>query len=85
MTSGQLASHHTELEFREITAFLTRPAHLNLSTCGPRLEDGPAVNVRTWLASDDREQEGVFRNFFTNQPVEFQPWAPERPYAGGTR
>ena len=83
--SGQLASHNTEQQFSEITTFMTRPAHLNLSTCGARLEDGAAVNVRTWLASDDIEEEGLFRNFFTNQPVEYQPWAAERPYVGGTR
>ena len=83
--SGQLAAHSSELEFTEITNFMTRPSSLNLSTCGARLEDGAAINVRTWLASDDNEEEGVFRNFFTNQPVEHQPWAPERPYVGGTR
>ena len=83
--SGRLASHNTELEFSEITNFMTRPSHLNLSACGAKLEEGTAVNIRTWLASDDTEEEGVFRNFFTNQPVEYQPWAPERPYVGGTR
>ena len=83
--SGKLASHTSEQEFTEITNFLTRPSSLNLSTCGSRLEEGTAVNLRAWLASDDTEEEGVFRNFFTNQPVEYQPWAPERPYVGGTR
>ena len=83
--SGELASHNTKEKFTEILTFMTRKPHINLSHCGKRLDERRAVNVRTWLASHDTEEEGVFRNFFTDLPTLYLPWAPERPYVGGTR
>ena len=83
--SGQLVSHHTKENFTQILTFMTKKAHLNLFHCGKRDEERRAVTLKTWLASHDTEEEGVFRNFFTDRPTQYLPWAPERPYVGGTR
>ena len=38
-----------------------------------------------WLANTDSEEEGVFKDFYTGQPISYAPWPPDRPYAGGFR
>ena len=37
------------------------------------------------MANTDGEEEGVFKDFYTGQLVEYAPWPPDRPYAGGFR
>ena len=38
-----------------------------------------------WLANTDAEEEGVFKDFYNGKAVEYAPWPPDRPYAGGFR
>ena len=38
-----------------------------------------------WVANTDSEEEGVFKDFYNGQPVDYAPWPPDRPYAGGFR
>ena len=38
-----------------------------------------------WVANTDSEEEGVFKDFYNGQLVDYAPWPPDRPYAGGFR
>ena len=46
-------------------------------------KDGDFV-VWLWLAGDDEEIEGRFLNWYSNKPILYLPWPPNRPYKGGT-
>ena len=48
-------------------------------------EKDDAYEIAAWVAGDDEDNEGVFLNWYTNQPILYLPWTLNRPYKGGTK
>lgn len=83
--SGKIATYSKKKRFDEITRFLRAKQHMKTENCVKKIKDKEAWRFRTWVGNDDREQEGIFENWYTNELVEYTPWADARPYVGGTR
>ena len=83
--SGKIATYTKRKKFDLITRYLRSKQHMKAGQCTMKIKDKEAWRFRTWVANDDKEQEGVFQNWYTNELVEYTPWADARPYVGGTR
>jgi len=83
--SGKIATYSKKEKFDQLTRFLSVKQHMNTGDCTKKIKDKDAVRFRTWVGLDDYEQEGIFQNWYTDELVEYTPWADARPYVGGTR
>ena len=39
--------------------------------------------LRVWTANTDEEKEGVWKDRYSGEEVDFAPWPPDRPWNGG--
>jgi len=83
--SGKIATYTKKKKFDEITRFLSSKQHMKTGDCTKKIKDKEAWRFRTWVGNDDYEQEGIFQDWYTDELVEYTPWADERPYVGGTK
>ena len=48
--------------------------------------DGDAgYKIAAWIAADDEDTEGIFRDWYSDQLIQYLPFPPNRPYKGGTK
>ena len=83
--SGEIVQYSKRERFDQIVRFLSSKQHIGASNCVVKVKDKEAWRLRTWIANDDNDEERVFKNWYTNQKVEYAPWGEDRPYGGGFR
>ena len=81
--SGEIVQYSKKDKFEKIVRFLSARQHIEANNCVSKVKDKDAWALRVWIANDDYEEEGVFRNSYTNQSIEYAPWGPARPYGEG--
>ena len=82
--SAQVAGHTTKDEFTTITEYLSGENMMEAQQCLSRMKRADnSSELSTWLGNSDKEEEGVWRNWFTMEKVMHNPWLQGRPYAGG--
>merc|ERR1719410_279112 len=65
--SGKIAQYSKKDKFDKITTFLRARQHMKTEMCTLKVKDKEAWRFRSWLANDDREVEGAFENWYTNE------------------
>ena len=79
--SAQLAGHKNKVEFAEMTQYLSSDNVLEAKQCWSRIrQEDNSLELSTWLAADDFQQEGVWTNWYSREVVSHLPWAKNRPY-----
>ena len=73
----------SEEEFNDLIRVITQKKHFSMPEGVEENDD--AYEIAAWVAGDDEDNEGVFLNWYTNQPILYLPWPPNRPYKGGTK
>ena len=81
--SGEIAGYVTQADLEKKERFLSTRNILRSENCLSETKGGNTV-LRVWLAGSDEEEEGRWRTWYTDQDIEYLPWAPARPYDGGT-
>ena len=81
--SGEIAGHISQKDFQKKERFLSVRDLLRSQNCLEESKDGDSI-LRVWLAGNDEEEEGRWRNWYTGQDIKYLPWGPSRPYVGGT-
>ena len=72
----------TREEFNQLVTFVTQEKHFSMVAGFEENEEELEISV--WVAADDNDIEGRFVNWYSNQPLSYLPWPPNRPYKGGT-
>ena len=82
--SARLAGHHDKAEFLSITEYLAQENVLRTEECVAGIDkEENTVEVSTWLAIHDNDEELVWKHWYTGQSVTPLPWADNRPYQDG--
>ena len=74
-----VAWHRNEDEFKEVTEYLVSGNVMAGEECRTKEKDENTLELSTWLAIDDNDQEGVWTDSYTGETVPFLPWAEFRP------
>ena len=81
--SGRAAGHVSKQDLDGIVRYLRQKNIMERKICqSPVKGKNNTVMIESWLASDDKEEEGVWRDWYTDDLVEHMPWGPNRPYVG---
>ena len=80
--SGHLAIYTARQEFDSITRFLSKRANSYSAQCSVEVREEKR-EVQTYLAGRDSQQEGDWRAIEEDLPIEYLPWAANRPYNDG--
>ena len=70
----------TREEFNQLVTFVTQEKHFSMVAGFEENEEELEISV--WVAADDNDIEGRFVNWYSNQPLSYLPWPPNRPYKG---
>ena len=81
--SGEVVQYSKKDKFDKIITFLSAKQHMETTNCLAEVKDMEGLRLRVWIANGDSEEEGVFKNWYTNQPIEHAPWGRSRPYDKG--
>ena len=81
--SGEVVQYSKRDKFDKIVRFLSKKQHMKTTNCLEEVKDMEGLRLKVWIANGDSEEEGVFKNWYTNQPIEYAPWASSRPYDNG--
>ena len=82
--SARLAGHENEAEFGMITQYLSQENIVKTEQCLTDVDqEDSSVEISTWLAIDDNDQELVWTHWYSGRPVTPLPWAENRPYNDG--
>ncbi|XP_023333066.1 uncharacterized protein LOC111704908 [Eurytemora carolleeae] len=82
--SGHPAAFQTQEEFRDLIIFINDQRILN-SVCSTQLLDSNKSEFRAWVGINDLIEEGIWRNSFTGEQVNYLNWLPNRPFTGGEK
>jgi len=82
--SGQIAGYQTQQDFQHVERFLSSRDILKSENCVDSKGTKDTKFLSLWLSGEDMGEEGRWRNWYTGQGIEYLPWAPGRPYDGGT-
>ena len=63
----------TEEDYNDLVRFVAQYKH------SKALHESKKDVISVWSAGDDNDNEGIFLNYFTNQPLPDLPWAMDRP------
>ena len=69
----------SEEEYEDLVRFVSQGKHMKNSKIF-----GSDNIFNIWHAGDDNDEEGVFLNWYTNQPMLYLPWRDNRPYSAST-
>ena len=83
--SGEVVQYSKKSTFMKILNFLSVRQHMKVTDCLKKVKGKEAWEMRVTVANDDRDEEGIFYNWYTDEPVEYLPWGDARPYDGGFR
>ena len=82
--STELAMWENKDEMNDITKHLSSYNMMAAKSCQQRNNKIKNIfTMRVWLAGTDNEEEGVWTNFYTNDVIQPQPWAENRPFLNG--
>ena len=82
--SARLAGHENEAEYTAITQYLAQENVIKADECLTEInKDENTVEISTWLAIDDNDEELVWTHWYTGKTVSPLPWAENRPYNMG--
>ena len=76
--STRLASYEVEDELSAITRYLSKKHILSTEACLTKKEEN-SLQISTWLAVTDTDEEGTWTDIYTKTPVKYLPWGPNLP------
>ena len=76
--STRLASYEVEDELSAITRYLSKKHIISAEACLSKKEEN-SLQISTWLAVTDTDEEGTWTNIYTKTPVKYLPWGPNLP------
>ena len=83
--SGRMAGYSTKEEYENIVQFMSKANHQKTKHCVVKGKNTfESFIMSAWLANDDDDVEGEFRDVYSGKAVEYTPWRDQRPFPGGT-
>ena len=73
----------SEEDFKDHVRFVTQSKHFLMPIGFLPNSEKSEFDINVWVAGDDNDEEGVFLNWYTNQPLPYLPWG-EPPFKGST-
>ena len=80
--SSQLAIWNNKKEFADLISYLSGKNIMAAKECQGKVTKN-SVTLQIWLGGQDNEEEGIWRNYYTDEVIAPQPWAEGRPYSDG--